>query len=114
MAITKAGCGLTGHRSRTYSSCSGLLGLLPYQDPATQVFPHLRIHPLGFLKLCLSTGTHPDLVCEGKYFTVMAPATSQENTVTFHTQTPLPGPQIEVEASRSRSFQKQPGAQWVV
>lgn len=101
MAIMKAGCSLIGHRSRTQSSCGGPSGLLPYQDPDTQVFPQLRIHPLGFLKLCLSNGAHPDLVCKRKYFTVMAPTTSQEVTRTFHTQPLLPGPQIEAEASRN-------------
>ena len=57
--IIKAGGHLIDHRSCIQSSCSGISGLFPDPGPATQVFPHLRVHPWGFLKLCLSEKTHP-------------------------------------------------------
>ena len=66
MMIIKAGGCLIGHRSCMQSSRSGISGLFPYREPATQVFPHLTTHPLGFLKLCLSDETHPlELSFEG-------------------------------------------------
>lgn len=57
--IIKAGGHLIDHRSCIQSNCSGISGLFPDPGPATQVFPHLRVHPWGFLKLCLSEKTHP-------------------------------------------------------
>lgn len=57
--MIKAGGHLIRHRSCKQSSRSDISGLFPYREPATQVFPHLRTHPLGFLKLCLAEKTHP-------------------------------------------------------
>ena len=57
--IIKAGGHLIDHRSCIQRNCCGVSGLFPDPGPATQVFPHLRVHPWGFLKLCLSEKTHP-------------------------------------------------------
>lgn len=111
MIIIKAGGHPTGHRSCMQSSCSGISGFFPYQGPATQVFPHHRTHPVGFLRLCLSDetqrleqsfeGTGPGVCAGGSTSLTEASAThSQENN---DLSPSLPLPQLRKGKQKNRA-----------
>lgn len=122
MIIIKAGGHPTGHRSCMQSSCSGISGFFPYQGPATQVFPHHRTHPVGFLRLCLSDetqrleqsfeGTGPGVCAGGSTSLTEASATHTLRKITT-SPLPFPSPSSAKESRRiEQAFrQKQPWAQ---